>query len=212
MSVQERRAALELHRLGPADRGWVLGRLTAAEQARLRPLLAELDAMGVRFDDLPDELSDGLPDELPDTRAEDLPGGSASPASPRASPQAWPRAALRAALRAADPTAVAAVLATEPAWLVRHIFAADTWPWQETVRRAMARGHALAPEIAGTSIGGPGLAPAATEALLRLVAERVLPPPGAGPAAGTNAVRPTNGNGGGVAWQRLWTRARQWLG
>lgn len=45
-----RRAALALHALAPADRAWLLGRLDAAERDRVRALLAELDALGVRFD------------------------------------------------------------------------------------------------------------------------------------------------------------------
>src|SRR4051794_1832476 len=50
MSVGDKRAALELHKMNPQDREWVLGRLGSAERARVAPLLAELQAMNVRFD------------------------------------------------------------------------------------------------------------------------------------------------------------------
>lgn len=46
----ERRAALALHAVAPADRRWLLERLDGAQRERLQALLTELDSLGIRFD------------------------------------------------------------------------------------------------------------------------------------------------------------------
>ena len=49
-TLRQRRAALELHALSPADQAWLLERLGPDHQAQVLPLLAELQALGIPAD------------------------------------------------------------------------------------------------------------------------------------------------------------------
>jgi hypothetical protein len=105
-----RRAALTLHGLSEADRGWMLKQLPAPDQARLGGLLGELRALGMPADPA---LLAGLAER------------SAAPVS------------ASAKLRAAPAQRVHAVLAHEPAALIAALLAIEAWPWREAVLEAL---------------------------------------------------------------------------
>ena len=94
-SMGMRRAALALHALGASDRRWLLERLDAGQRERLQPLLAELDALGVRFD--PADI-DAL--SVPPAEPEPVDWSSALPDEP-----AWIIAALQDRAGALAPAA-----------------------------------------------------------------------------------------------------------
>jgi len=195
MSNGDKRAALELHALGPQDREWVLGRLPAADRSRVLPLLAELDAMEIRFDLEGAGLAAA---GHPATRAE----SPAAPTGAASSPSA------QSIIRDASAADVLRILSEEPAWLVRAVFALDAWPWLAPVQRALAGDGLRWPSPAPR--GAPSLPPGLSAALLGLLAARLRSPAGA-----------LRGNGhhdggrrvfhGGSAWSRVWPRVRQWL-
>ncbi len=202
MSVTDKRAALELHRLGRRDRDWIVGRLPADERDRVLPLLAELDGMDVRFD-----LDDSL--ALPARRADEP-----SPATGAGAAQS---AAER--LRATSPAAMARMLADEPAWLVRAVLAIEAWPWAAPVRAALPQ---PAPAPSGASAPTDRAPPEAfTRTLLETLAARLQAQPGTPPATLLNGPLGSalNGHHNGHrhpavengAWGRLWPRLQRWL-
>lgn len=89
-----RRAALTLHGLGEADRGWLLAQLPPADRARLTGLLEELRGLGMPADPA---LLSGLAERGP------------QPAAAR--------------LRAAPAKRMQAILAAEPARLAAAVLA-----------------------------------------------------------------------------------------
>ncbi|MCX7274070.1 MAG: hypothetical protein NTV19_13000 [Burkholderiales bacterium] len=189
MSAADRRAALELHPLGRTDRQWVLGQLAAGERARIEPLLAELDAMNIRFEP-----------SAPDSTLASLAGFAAGGAA--GAPTGEPAARIAAA----GPAEMLRVLAGEPAWLVSAALASGNWPWVEPVRRALiADGSWSAHALAGDR-PRPGL----VAALLPLLAVRLTElaarsrsddPP--------EQTRPSETTAGPMSG--LWPRVRQWL-
>src|SRR5262245_31876099 len=120
MSISEKRAALELHNLSSRDREWVLRRLAPVEQARVKPLLAELEAMNIRFD------IDGY-----DKPQAGLPNNGVNIMSPPPS--------TRSLLRGASAGDVIRVLSDEPRWLVDTVLAIEPWRWGAAVRHALAQ-------------------------------------------------------------------------
>ena len=194
MSIPDKRAALEMHRLNPEDREWVLDRLPPAEQARVRPLLAELDAMNVRFDTEGD--TNGI-DDQPHHR------------STADSESMVPEVSARSLVHDASAIDVLHVLSEEPAWVARALLAIDDWPWSASVRRVLTQRGALR-EPSMTRQASP-LPSGLSTALLSLVAERLS----------TAASERTNGhanghrngvNGSGIgSWRSMWPKVRQWL-
>jgi len=139
----ERRAALELHRLGRGDRAWVLSRLAPDDRARAARRLAELDALGVRF-----ELGEASVD-------------AAAPAS------------ARARVRGADAHAIARALDDAPRWIVDALLEAEPWPWRDDVRAALGARGRVATASRGPDRGRGPSSPAMTAALVELVAARL---------------------------------------
>jgi hypothetical protein len=185
MSISEKRAALELHGLSTADREWVLGRLAPTEQARVKPLLVELDQMNVRFD-----------------AASVAEGGDAGTA-PRPSQSALAKApaSARSIVHDADASAISRLLSSEPSWVANALLALDAWPWSAAVRESLAlRAPAARNGVTPAALG---------ETLLSLVAERLQAP---APAAinGHRNGHSLNGSSLGV-WDRVWPRVRRWL-
>jgi hypothetical protein len=160
-NLAQRSAALLLHGMSEADRGWAWERLDDLQRQALAPLLRELNELGVPRDA-------GL---LRDVVA-------STPATSANSP-----ATARQRVAVADADRLADVLATEPAALVRRLLALGPWPWQDTVLTTlrMRRGELFEP-VTGEAHAP---APALDEALLARVAERVgaaapLPAPATG--------------------------------
>jgi hypothetical protein len=146
-----RQAALALYPLGAADRDLILAELPDADQARLRGYLAELAELGF----------DGA-----------VSGPSSAPLFPPFRARRGPVSAHEQ-VRAAPAAAIAALLADEPAGLVAHLLASDTWPWHaellallEPARRTQIL-HALDARRAGTP------APACAAVLIEALGPRV---------------------------------------
>jgi hypothetical protein len=144
VSAGHRRAALELHRLAPEDREWVLSQLGKTEHDRLLPLLAELRDMNFQVDD----------DDLPSLEAAPEPAPAPVDDSPRER------------LRRASADAVCAALQGEPEWIVGALCELESWPWASEVagRCGTRTAHRLSADP---------YPPALREALMRLVAERL---------------------------------------
>lgn len=154
------RAALALHALSGADRGWVLQSLTPQERGTLEPLLQELAQLGV-----PREA--GLFDEV----FMPAPVGAATAAR---------RTGPLDELDAPAIDALAGMLRLEPPRLTAMLLAARHWPWR---RRLLDRlGDELAAQV--ERMGAATLtAPALQEALVaeilgRLHSHRTAPAPG----------------------------------
>lgn len=129
------RAALRLHALPEEDRAWVLTALPADQQAILRQLLRELEALGIPRDaDLLQHLAEGDGEEA---------------RSPSLALHALDGAAVRR---------LAAVLAAEPPRLAAALLAAGSWDWREQLVAGLP--VAMADEVrqlAGASPQGPAL-------------------------------------------------------
>jgi len=191
MSIAHKRAALELSNLSTEDREWVIGRLAPAEQATVKPLLTELDAMNIRFD-IETEAGRNL-DEADDRTASNA--------------ASVPPATARSALRDASAADVVRVLSDEPAWLASAVLAIDEWPWARQVREMLAQKGSL--RGASALRQSAPLPPSLTEALLSLVSERLR----GAEALGVDGHR--NGHAGALngfsVWHRVWPKVRQWL-
>jgi hypothetical protein len=144
VSASHRRAALELHRLAPEDREWVLSQLGKTEHERLLPLLAELREMNFQVDD----------EDLPSLEAASQPARAASEDGPMQR------------LRRANADAVCAALQHEPEWVVGALCELESWPWAGEV--ANRCGTRVAPRLSADPYP-----PVLREALIRLVAERL---------------------------------------
>jgi hypothetical protein len=193
MSVADKRAALELQGLNAHDREWVLARLPSAEQARVRPLLAELDQLDVRFDI--------------GTVADSLRDGSSNGAAPVAAPAMAAKGEPRSAIREASSGNIVELLEDEPAWVVDAVLALDDWPWSAEVGTALAQRGIRRSQSPGRD--SAPLPPALSSALLALVAERLRGMNGQ-PRNGHAALRGDAVNGIRV-WHRVWPRVKQWL-
>lgn len=187
MTIAHKRAALQLHQLSSRDREWVLSRLAPVEQARVKPLLAELEAMNIRFE------VDG--DAKPAASS-----GDDMPVVTKTKPSA------RSLLREASAADVARVLSHEPAWLVDAVLAIEAWPWANSVR------HSLGHKASGRTDAGrqtmTPIAPALANTLVAAIAERLH-------GASDAPINGVNGHGhalNGVGiWRRVWPKVRQWL-
>ncbi|RKP48417.1 hypothetical protein [Trinickia fusca] len=119
----QRKAALLLLALQPADRAWLLEQLPGAERASLLSLLDELNALGIPADRSLVNAVLALP-------ADAALAGAIAPVSSPTSPQ------LRA-LDRADPARLAAVLRDEPAGLIAQLVRARAWPWRDALLEAL---------------------------------------------------------------------------
>jgi hypothetical protein len=148
-TLQARQAALLLHGLTADARARVLSHLTAAEAARLRPLLDELAQLGV-----PSSLSHEVQEKAAARATASLPEGT----SARQRAKSLYGADVLQALSACVPVTVAAILQIEE------------WPWKQQVldlfpdlRRAEIKHHLRS--------DAPALPPAVAEALCERLCE-----------------------------------------
>lgn len=179
---RQRSAALVLHSMSEADRAWALGELSEEEREVLRPLIEELQALGVRAD------AQGVSSVL-GTLARVARGRDASSPAHRQ-------------VSRAHPEQVAAVLSDEPVEVVRRLLAMASWPWRaEVVAILNARRGELfeaAPAMAGST------ALALDQAVLARFAQQLS---GQGQGAEWRA---TAGSPAGPGWLG-WLRSRGWL-
>jgi hypothetical protein len=157
-SVPTRRAALLLHGLPTEARDRVLARLTAADSARLQPLLRELCDLGVS-----PALCRDLQEQAPAVPA--TPGSTAASARQRVT--ALPPADVARALKLCSPATMAALLGLAE------------WPWKDEVleRAGELRRAELQRYLRGDA---PALSPAVAEALCERLC-RVANIPGGAP-------------------------------
>jgi hypothetical protein len=106
-----RKAALTLANLHEQDRAWLMGRLEAGERARVAPLLAELNELGLSLD--PQSLAQVI---------EGKAGGRGEGRRDEARP-----------LASAAPRAVAEALEGEPDWLIALVLRGRSGPWRTEV-------------------------------------------------------------------------------
>jgi hypothetical protein len=106
-----RRAALLLHGLHPADRGWLLDRLPQEQRDGLEPLLLELRALGVAPDGA------ALLDTSALAASQAVPAGAGRPQAER--------------IAATPPARLAELLRDEPPALLAQLLAIRAWPWRE---------------------------------------------------------------------------------
>lgn len=208
-----RKAALLLHTLGPDDREWLVSQLAERDRTTLRPLLAELRALGIPVDR---RLVD---DAVAEARkaSEPLASGKGSPPSDavrRAALAAGVDPALLARVEGADPGRLAGLLRAEPPGLVARLLAIHAWPWAREVLDDL--GAARAREIdesasrlrgGAGSDAGPPPAPALSGRLVELLIERLA---GEAPDATSGGEEPARAASGPSAWAaralRRWTR------
>ncbi len=108
---KHRQSALLLHGLSDADQRWILARLAAEDQRILGEHLSELKSLGIPADRVL------IDDATGDTVASD----STKPVQPHVAADP---------LHAASAAQMRALLANEPAWLVRQVLALDNWAWR----------------------------------------------------------------------------------
>ncbi len=145
------RAALTLHALAAPDQAWVLQALTAQQQRGLRPLLEELQALGIPRDA-------GLVDAV----ARPAPLRAAAPGM---SLRSWDRAQLNA---------LAELLAGEPPRVAAALLAASAGPWRERLLALLPPGHAAQVRLLATEApAAPALAAATVGELERRLDARL---------------------------------------
>jgi hypothetical protein len=154
----DRRAALALHAMAPADRDWMLGQLAPDERALLAPLLDELRSLGIAAEP---GLDLGVPAAAAEPQMTVVP---AAPAVVETTPPAEvPLPSPIERVRGASAARVAAVLADEPARLLACVLAVDRFDWADallqqlpTERRRAVREcmpPAVAPRLAEALVG-----------------------------------------------------------
>ncbi|GAB3771675.1 hypothetical protein GCM10028796_40920 [Ramlibacter monticola] len=150
------RAALTLHALSGDDRAWVLEALSSQQRSVLKPLLGELDELGI-------------------PREADLLRGLAGTGSEAAIPASD-------ALQALDDPGVrrlANLLAAEPPRLAAALLAAGSWPWGGQLLAGLPQAMAQEVESLARS-ASPAVALQAAvvaETALRVAGERAEPKP-----------------------------------
>ncbi|WP_459569033.1 hypothetical protein, partial [Cupriavidus sp. 8B] len=123
-----RSAALLLHALPEPDRHWLLQRLEPGESDALRPLLAELEEMGIPRDQV-------LLREVIGSQSYLAQPLTKTPA--KAAPETFSKqgendaeSAIVARLKQADPAMLVAMLRHEPAGLIAWLLLLEDWPWR----------------------------------------------------------------------------------
>jgi hypothetical protein len=189
-----RKAALRLHGMAAADRGWMLQRLQPHERARLEELLRELQELGIKP-------GHRVSEELSADEA-----GQALLAECRE-----PGAVARAmdAMRAARPAEISVLLAVEADHVAAALLSAYPWPWRAAVleeygvekRQRMSRALMQAPRLGAKPRGE----------LIRIAAERLAVLRGEGIPFPDN-LGPSTGKGGSATRGRsFWQGIRRWL-
>lgn len=179
---RQRSAALVLHGMSEADRAWALAELSEEERELLRPLIEELQALGVATD--AQTVSSALGTLPRVVRRRD----ASSPAH---------RQVARAL-----PDQVLPRLLEEPVELVRRLLAMSAWPWRAEVVAAL---NARRGELFDAD---PAIAPSTASALDQAVLTRFaqqLSGLGQGAEGGAAA-----GSSSGPGWL-AWLRARGWI-
>lgn len=182
MPADDRRVALALHAMAPADRGWMLERLPASARGQLREWLDELESLGVPRD----------PSLLATARA-------ALPA--RAQP-AGSQAAMIASVAALTPEQVADVLRHEPVALAVALLGISDWPWRQSAIAMLGVSHARRVAEATMTMHASQSArpaPGRDAALMRAVLDRVA----AAPRAQSPANQVLGAQGAGRARQHV---------
>lgn len=127
-----RRAALMLHAMEPADRGWLLTRLTAAQQGPIGAALEELRALGIpRESRLLRQAIEAL-----------------APVAKRVDDAAYLQS-----LTVPQCMHLAGLLAAEPPSLAEKLFSIRTWPWTHAVLAQLPPGFVELPPPG--DVGGP---------------------------------------------------------
>ncbi|MDQ8033152.1 MAG: hypothetical protein REJ50_14135 [Bordetella sp.] len=180
----DRRAALLLHAMDAADRVWVLEALPAHAQAVLRPLVAELEALGLERD--PALVEQAL-------RAAEPPdhGAAMGAVPPVAGPGApgilLPDEQFLMTLDAGQVRLLVAALGKEPPELIRLVLTTRAWPWHAALMQSLAESTRLrVQEGLGNSIelGDTALDRPALRATVLRVLARTVRRGEAGPAPG----------------------------
>lgn len=145
----ERRAALLLHAMSDADRGWLLANLPDSQRAELGALLEELAQMQIAPDQALLQQAIGKPQ---------APQFQARPATP-VRPRHLSDRDFLMQLTGTQVRALAAALASEPALLVARCLQIQPWPWHEPL---LAQFHAAYRRQVQELLGAPpGVAPQA---------------------------------------------------
>ncbi len=179
----ERRAALLLHAMSDADRGWLLANLPDSQRAELGALLEELAQMQIAPDPTLLQRAIGKP------QAPAAPTRPATPARPR---HLSDRDFLME-LTGTQVRALAAALASEPALLVARCLQIQPWPWHEALlaqfhaafRRQVQELLDAPPGVAPQGLAGTSLADALAARMRQCCeqAEPVAASPAAPPAS-----------------------------
>jgi hypothetical protein len=157
MSTPDR--ALEmLATLSPADRDWILGKLSPDAKSRL---------MATRTDGAP---GGGASEATHSAHAASATAGGTTTASARAERGDSP-AALIERLAAADPDMLASVLSGGPGWLVSAILRIHEWPWSKRFLQALP--PAIRVEVMQLERHGTSLALPARDLVLRTLVSRL---------------------------------------
>lgn len=231
--VPERRAALLVHALPPADREWLLESLPADQKASLASLLQELQDMNVPPDaqwlqtllqPADGEEAAHAPFPFPAVSAASAYGAGLSAAEPPlASPgaaaprQSTPAPARLMSLGPAGVAALARLLGQEPLPLAVRFLRLHDWPWRDKLLAQMGAGPQMqlrqALRDAGPGWDAEAPAPLLDQALMEVLARRIDDATGAvSPAAWGPAETPspraagTGGHGGAPWWRRLASR------
>lgn len=156
MSDGYRKAALKLHGMSDADRGWMLQRLPQDERARLNALLRELRDLGIKPDQ---RVSDGVAAE--EARQTFL----------SAIPEHSEVASALDILCAANPGEISAVLSAEPENMVAAVLAVYPWTWR--VRFLADCGAEKRQRLNRALMHSPQLKPRLRGELIKLLSDKV---------------------------------------
>lgn len=142
----ERRAALALHSLSPADREWVLSQLQPTDRQLLEPLLSELRALGIPAEPAMGQAADEPTLGFATPVAAAVPQAEEQLERPAQPPEPTPQ--QRVEMATAEQ--VLTVLAQEPTRLVAALLAVGPFPWRDGLlqrlppeRRAAVKGCML---------------------------------------------------------------------
>jgi hypothetical protein len=166
VTAESRQAALLLHTLTPADREWLLARLSDAERLALEPLLEELRALGIPADR--ELLGEVIPAPGEAATPEAAPGRPAATTGPETTgPE---EAAHLRSLERADPVGLAAVLCDEPSGLIVHLLRMREWPWRQAlIEQLGGRGKEVEELLQRAASAGESSGPVPTALQLHLV-------------------------------------------
>lgn len=206
-AADERKAALLLHALPPAERRWFIDRLPPRQAGTLLRLLEELKVLGLSADaDLVHELLAAAS------------AASATPPAPPASEVISPPDTEWQSIDAAEPLFMARLLSVEPVTLIADVLGLRTWSWAPAVLDLLSpvtRQGVMAALAQSSDQGASEPGDAADidagrrrdERLLQVLRQRCASTPrdGSGARAAT-AVRPRASRRKKPIWFRRWVR------